>query len=266
MPRKTTRKQKSGTQSESEAVSQVVSESAQSTVAVQEQEQPVRRRRRAVEQSQPSESTQPPVQPPAQPVRGRRRQAKESEETKVVEPQQEPTNDEDTSTARRARAVPTRDSVLAELDETIARNETEIDNLRDSTAKSKGVKYLRSLNKSLKSIRSHAARVMKQRQKTSRRTNTNSGFLKPVKISQELARFTGWDADEHKSRIDVTKFICDYIKDKKLQQPDDKRNILVDKDPRLKKLLNYDPSKEEGKQLNYCLLQRYLKSHYEQAE
>jgi hypothetical protein len=84
--------------------------------------------------------------------------------------------------------------------------------------------------------------------------------LKPVHISKELAKFTGWDHNELRSRVDVTKYICNYIKEKNLQDPTDKRNIRVEDDGNLKKLLKYDG--KDKKPLTYYRLQTYLKSHF----
>jgi chromatin remodeling complex protein RSC6 len=108
-------------------------------------------------------------------------------------------------------------------------------------------------------LKNHALRVSKKKV-TTRRNNTNSGFLKPVQISKELAKFTGWDQNELRSRVDVTKYICNYIKEKNLQDPADKRNIRVEDDGNLKKLLKYDG--KDKKPLTYYRLQTYLKGHF----
>lgn len=165
----------------------------------------------------------------------------------------------DSATAPKTRHVPTRESVEKEFDELVASIDEEINKLRSSTAKAKGVKFLRTVNKRVKTLRNHALRVSKQRQ-TTRRSNTNSGFLKPVQISKDLAKFTGWDQSQLRSRVDVTKFICDYIKEHNLQDPEDKRNIRVDSDANLKKLLKFDG--KDGKKLTYYSLQTYLKGHF----
>lgn len=157
------------------------------------------------------------------------------------------------------RHVPTSESVEREFDELINGLDEEIKKLRESTAKSKGVKFLRTLNKRLKVLKNHALRVSKKKV-TTRRNNTNSGFLKPVHISKELAKFTGWDQNELRSRVDVTKYICNYIKEKNLQDPSDKRNIRVEDDGNLKKLLKYDG--KDKKPLTYYRLQTYLKGHF----
>ena len=100
--------------------------------------------------------------------------------------------------------------------------------------------------------------MSKVRPKT-RRNNTNSGFLKPVQISKELAAFTSWAHSQPRSRVDVTKYICNYIKTHDLQDPSDRRIIKVEEDPKLKKLLNYNTGDQP---LTYYTLQTYLKTHF----
>lgn len=187
---------------------------------------------------------------PAPKKGGRKRATKTETETATTA---------ETSSETKTRQVPTRDSVEKEFDELVASIEEEIARLREAPSKSKGVKFLRSVNKRVKTLKNHALRISKQKT-TVRRNNTNSGFLKPVQISKDLSKFTGWDHSQLRSRVDVTKFICNYIKEKNLQDPEDKRNIRVEQDPALKKLLKYDSA--EGKPLTYYSLQTYLKSHF----
>ncbi len=150
------------------------------------------------------------------------------------------------------------------------RIEAEIVRLRESTEKVRGIKFLRSINKALKTLHSDTKRVMKLKKKNNRKKTVVSGFLRPIMITPELASFTGWDKDGTYSRVAVTKFICDYIKDNRLYNTDDKRLILCDE--RLKGLLKYDPSNlpldKEGKPalLNYFRLQKYLKPHFIKIE
>ena len=157
------------------------------------------------------------------------------------------------------RRTPTRDTVLAELDEVLASIDTEITSIREGNSKNKGIKVLRSIAKKIKVAKAHAARVMKQKKRTARKGNQNSGFLKPVSISKEMAKFTGWNPSELKSRVQVTKFICDYIKEKGLQNPEDRREIVPD--TKLRKLLGYD-KKKATQPLRYYSLQTYLKRHF----
>jgi len=163
--------------------------------------------------------------------------------------------------SKKSRQAPSRDSVETEFNELVAVIELEISHLRETASKSKGVKFLRSLNKRVKTLRTHTLRVTRQRKSSSRKNNSNSGFLKPVKISAELAKFTGWNPTEERSRVEVTKYICNYIKENNLQNPQDKRQIRVDDDPKLKKLLKYDAKKDTAP-LTYYSLQTYLKDHF----
>ena len=158
------------------------------------------------------------------------------------------------------RGVPSRDSILQSFDELMKSIETEMENLREGDGKTKGVKFLRTVAKRIKILRNQSSRVIKQKRVSAKKnTNNNSGFLKPVKISVEMAKFTGWDKDELRSRVDVTKFLCDYIRNNNLQNPKDKRQILAD--TKLQKLLKYDP-KKETEPLTYFKLQSSLKGHF----
>jgi chromatin remodeling complex protein RSC6 len=174
-------------------------------------------------------------------------------------------NAQEDGSEKKKRTVPTRDSVLAEFDELIASVEKEIEVLRDSSTKTKGVKFLRTLGKRLKALKGHSTRIISKRSSAPRKTgtNTSSGFLKPVKISKEMSKFTGWDTKELKSRVDVTKFLCNYIREHKLQNEGDKRQINPDQ--KLQKLLNYDP-KTSTQPLTYYHLQTLLKSHFPKPE
>lgn len=118
-------------------------------------------------------------------------------------------------------------------------------------------KVLRELIKNVKVVRKNSSKLMRK-SKVSKASNPNSGFLKPVKFSKEISVFTGWDMSETKSRVDVTKYLCNYIKENDLQNPEDRRQILVD--DKLSKLLKYNP-KKESEPLTYYRLQTYLKIH-----
>ncbi len=170
---------------------------------------------------------------------------------------------EEVTTKTTKRRTPTRESVLEDFENLIMGIETEIQQLREGPTKTKGVKFLRSLNKNIKLLRNRTARVMKQKQRSGRSNNKNSGFLKPVPISKEMARFTGWDVNELRSRVDVTKYICNYISENNLQNPEDRRQI--NPDSKLRKLLGFDPKKNK-EPLRYYSLQTHLKHHFPKNE
>jgi len=86
-----------------------------------------------------------------------------------------------------------------------------------------------------------------------------SGFVKPTKISQELAVFLGKDKNTEMARTDVTREINKYIRAHNLQDPKNGRHILAD--AKLKKLLKL--KKEDN--LTYFNLQKYMSPHFAKA-
>lgn len=161
-------------------------------------------------------------------------------------------------TPRKTRRVVTRETLVQDGQEIVDMINDEIARLRSSETKAKGVKFLRSLGKMVKTYNGNVVRVTKQRPRAKRENANNSGFLKPVRISEELCNFTGWNPAELKSRVDVTKYICNYIKENDLQNPEDRRQIFAD--DKLCDLLNYE-SERDG-ELKYYHVQRYLKPHF----
>jgi chromatin remodeling complex protein RSC6 len=161
-------------------------------------------------------------------------------------------------TVTKERVTPTSETVHTDFSELITELEQQIAQLRDSSDKTGSAKYLRGILRRLKALQSSCARVMRRRQPT-KRVNNNSGFLKPVEISPEIAKFTGLDASTLHSRVDVTKRVCDYIKEKNLQNPADKRQIMAD--PALAKILAFD-AKSSDKPLTYYHMQTLMKNHF----
>ena len=87
-----------------------------------------------------------------------------------------------------------------------------------------------------------------------------SALQRPVSISNELCDFLGFEKDTEHSRQEVTTVINKFIKDKNLQDPDNRRYIKLDGSPEadsLKKLLR-DPDQP----VTFFNIQRYLKPHY----
>lgn len=215
--------------------------------------------RKAVSKTESKQVTQP-EKPQAKVAQAEKKAPAPKRQTKKEETVVESTVPQETTKgASTTRHVPTRDSVEQEFNDLVRSIDEEINKLRDSNGKTKGSKFLRTVNKRLKTLKTHTLRVVKQKP-TTRRNNTNSGFKKPVQISGELAKFAGWNPSELKSRVDVTKFICNYIKEHNLQNTEDRRNIRIDEDPKLKNLLGFDG--KDKKPLTYYSLQTYLKKHF----
>ena len=188
---------------------------------------------------------------------------------KAAEPVQQP--EESVERKERKRRDVNKETIDLDFTALQQRIESEISRLRESSEKVRGIKFLRSINKALKSLHSDTKRVVKLKKKNNRKKSTViNGFLKPIRISQELANFCGWDVNQTYSRVNVTKFICNYVQKNHLYNQQNKQFILCD--DKLKKLLNNDPANpgvdKNGKQtpLNYPLLQRYLKPHFIKIE
>ena len=102
-----------------------------------------------------------------------------------------------------------------------------------------------------------------QKQSTKRKRKAGnrapSGFVKPTKISDELAKFLGKEKGTEMARTDVTREINTYIRAHKLQDKDNGRKI--NPDPKLATLLKLKTTDE----LTYFNLQKYMSPHFAKA-
>lgn len=117
-----------------------------------------------------------------------------------------------------------------------------------------------TLSAQLRSLKSRTEREIKLAQKSSKkRRNPNkspSGFVKPALISTELASFLGKPTGSEMARTEVTREINSYIREHKLQDPENGRRILPD--AKLRKLLKINKTDE----LTYFNLQKYMSPHF----
>jgi chromatin remodeling complex protein RSC6 len=86
-----------------------------------------------------------------------------------------------------------------------------------------------------------------------------SGFVKPTKISDELASFLGKEKGTEMARTEVTRDINKYIRTHNLQDKDNGRKI--NPDSKLAALLKLKKNDE----LTYFNLQRYMSPHFAKA-
>ena len=86
-----------------------------------------------------------------------------------------------------------------------------------------------------------------------------SGFVKPTKISDELAKFLEKPTGSEMARTDVTREINTYIRAHKLQDKDNGRKI--NPDTKLAALLKLKKTDE----LTYFNLQKYMSPHFAKA-
>ena len=91
--------------------------------------------------------------------------------------------------------------------------------------------------------------------------NTSSGFMKRVRISEQLRTFGmkhgGWlQTDIEMSRVDATKAICSHIQKMELGDPSDKRRIKMS--PELKALF----SDVNNEWISYPEIQKQIQQHF----
>lgn len=83
-----------------------------------------------------------------------------------------------------------------------------------------------------------------------------SGFARPSLLSNDLCEFLEIPNDSTLPRTEVTKRVLNYVKENNLQNPENRKLIMIDE--KLKKLLKTNPTDE----VSYFSIQKYLKYHY----
>jgi len=122
--------------------------------------------------------------------------------------------------------------------------------------------HLTSVTGQVRSLQKRSERELKNAQKAGRKrarktgNRAPSGFVKPTKISKELAKFLGKPHGTEMARTEVTREINTYIRAHKLQDPKNGRRILADS--KLRTLLKLKKEDE----LTYFNLQRYMSPHF----
>ena len=104
-----------------------------------------------------------------------------------------------------------------------------------------------------------AAQKVSSKRKRKAGNRAPSGFVKPTKISDELASFLGKEKGSEMARTEVTRDINKYIRTHNLQDKDNGRKI--NPDSKLATLLKLKKTDE----LTYFNLQRYMSPHFAKA-
>jgi chromatin remodeling complex protein RSC6 len=103
---------------------------------------------------------------------------------------------------------------------------------------------------------------MKQSSKRKRKSGNRapSGFVKPTRISDELAKFLDKPSGSEMARTEVTRDINQYIRANNLQDKENGRKIIPD--TKLAGLLKL----KKGEELTYFNLQRYMSPHFAKSD
>lgn len=114
-----------------------------------------------------------------------------------------------------------------------------------------------SLLKYLTQLKNDTYKLLKLRRRK-QESEKNSGFMKPVAISDELQQFFGEKSmTEPITRVYITQKLCNYIKQMDLQNPEDKRTIIPDE--KLKRL--FQIGDDEKEKLTYYSIQQRIQRH-----
>lgn len=83
-----------------------------------------------------------------------------------------------------------------------------------------------------------------------------SGFAKPSKVTNELCEFMNKKEGTEIARTEVTRALCSYIKEHKLENKENSK--IIAPDDKLKLLLGI----EEGQELTYFTIQKFMNKHF----
>lgn len=108
--------------------------------------------------------------------------------------------------------------------------------------------FEKSLNKILQKL------IKNDKPKTPRK---KSGFALPSNVTTSLCEFMELEKGTQIARTDVTKYLMNYIKEKKLENTTNKR--VIDPDEKLWKLLG-DEAKENT--ITHFTIQKYINKHF----
>ena len=145
---------------------------------------------------------------------------------------------------------------VVEVDSNVSRFATLLSRLNEVTSLLASVKQeARALDKAL-SRELKAAQKSAAKRKAGKGNRCPSGFVKPTKITDELAAFLGKPSGSEMARTEVTREINKYIRENKLQ--DESNGRKINPDAKLSKLLSLTKKDE----LTYFNLQRYMSPHF----
>jgi len=114
----------------------------------------------------------------------------------------------------------------------------------------------------IKSLKKQAKKIKVNKQKKEFKGERKPhGFAVPSTTSDEMCVFMGVAPGTNISRTDVTKRLTEYIKEKNLQNPKNKRQIIPDET-----FLNILGKEAKDVFLTHFTMQKYLNHHFLKAE
>lgn len=194
---------------------------------------------------------------------------KQSKKSKSVEPVVEPVVESVVEKPKKAKKVvepvvdPVLDNVVVPVVQTEGSLQESFNGVVSLLSEMNGL--LSKVKAELKVLEKQVSKEMKVLDKINQKKNKNkgsrapSGFVKPTKISDELATFLKKEKGSMMARTDVTKEMTAYIRENSLQDKSNGRKILPD--AKLKKLLKVSDSEE----LTYFNLQKFMSPHFEKS-
>jgi len=136
------------------------------------------------------------------------------------------------------------DTLITELTDKISSVQLEMKSIQQT---------LKLLTKEYEKQKKVIAKVQRKRENAKK---SPSGFAKPCKISNELCKFVGIPEGSERSRTDITRFINAYVKEKNLNNPENRREFFPDE--KLRSILNVT----DKEKVTYFILQRLIAHHF----
>ena len=120
---------------------------------------------------------------------------------------------------------------------------------------------INSLQQQLKVLEKTVKKQMKTLKKDATKNKNKgnrkpSGFAKPSKVTNELCEFMNKTEGTEIARTEVTRALCSYIKEHKLENKENSK--IIAPDDKLKTLLGI----EEGQELTYFTIQKFMNKHF----